>query len=104
MFTHLNVVSHYSLRYGVASPDEIVEFAKQNDMESVSLTDRDGLYGAVRFAQACMDNDINPIIGCNLPLENSGIEMAAPMVGQPSLDLKPARFTAIAYGYGGMVA
>jgi len=104
MFTHLNVVSHYSLRYGIASPEEIVEFAQQNEMKCVALTDRDGLYGAVRFAEACMDADLNPIIGCNLPLENSGIEISAPMIGQPSLDLKPARFTAIAFGYGGMVA
>ncbi len=103
MFTHLNVVSHYSLRYGVAAPEDIVEFAQQNEMQTVALTDRDGLYGAVRFAQACMDADVNPIIGCNLPLQNSGIEIASPMIGQASLDLKPARFIAIAYGYGGMV-
>lgn len=105
MFTHLNVVSHYSLRYGIAAPEAIVEFAQQNNMQAVALTDRDGLYGAVRFAQACLDAGISPIIGCNLPLQNSGIQLQqSPMIGGASLDLKPARFTAIAIGYGGMVA
>lgn len=103
MFTHLNVVSHYSLRYGVASPDEIVEHAVAEEMPAVALIDRDGLYGAVRFANACMAADISPIIGCNLPLADSGIEIPAPMVGGASLDSRHARFIAIAHGYGGMV-
>lgn len=104
MFTHLNVVSHYSLRYGIASPEAVVESAKEKGMDAVALTDRDGLYGAVRFAQACVEAGIQPIIGCNLPIQNSGLQLAAPMIGGASLDLKPARFTAIAAGYGGMVA
>ncbi|MEN9692389.1 MAG: hypothetical protein RLZZ330_33, partial [Actinomycetota bacterium] len=103
MFTHLNVVSHYSLRYGIASPEEIVEYAQAQEMSAVALIDRDGMYGAVRFANACMAADIKPIIGCNLPIANSGIEIAAPMIGGASLDAGQARFIAIAQGYGGMV-
>ena len=51
-FAHLHVASGFSMRYGTATPEALVERAAQHRQPILALTDRDGLYGAVRFVQA----------------------------------------------------
>ncbi|MEZ0066789.1 error-prone DNA polymerase [Streptacidiphilus sp. MAP12-20] len=65
-FVHLHTASSYSLRYGTATPAALVEHAAALGMGALALTDRDGLYGAVRFAQACVAAGIRPILGADL--------------------------------------
>ncbi|MDO5683610.1 MAG: DNA polymerase III subunit alpha, partial [Propionibacteriaceae bacterium] len=65
-FVHLRVASGYSLRYGAAHPDALVERAAGHDMDTLGLTDRDGLYGAIRFAKACDRAGIAPVLGVDL--------------------------------------
>ncbi len=64
-FIHLNVASGYSLKYGTTQPSDLVERAAQFEMPALALTDRDGLAGAIRFTQSCVDYGIAPIIGVN---------------------------------------
>ena len=40
--------------------------AAELDQPAIALTDRDGLYGAVRFMQACMNNGMSGILGVDL--------------------------------------
>ncbi|GAA2100977.1 hypothetical protein GCM10009841_16310 [Microlunatus panaciterrae] len=65
-FVHLRVASGYSLRYGASHPSTLVERAAEYDMDTLALTDRDGLYGAVRFAKACLRTGIAPVLGVDL--------------------------------------
>jgi len=65
-FVHLHVASGYSLRHGASSPTALVERAAALGQDSLALTDRDGLYGAVRFVLACRDAGIAPILGVDL--------------------------------------
>ncbi|HEX8510177.1 MAG TPA: DNA polymerase III subunit alpha, partial [Propionibacteriaceae bacterium] len=65
-FVHLRVASGYSLRYGASHPSSLVERAAEYDMDILALTDRDGLYGAVRFAKACLRAGIAPVLGVDL--------------------------------------
>ena len=67
-FVHLHVASAYSLRYGVASPGALVARAAQHGMRALALTDRDGLYGAVKHAVACAEAGIATILGADLAL------------------------------------
>ena len=53
-FVHLHVASGYSMRYGTAHPHAVVERAVDHGMDTVALTDRDGVYGAVKFVKAAM--------------------------------------------------
>ena len=53
-FVHLHVASGYSLRHGASAPAALVERAAEHGMDTLALTDRDGAYGAVKFAKACM--------------------------------------------------
>lgn len=67
-FSHLHVASAYSLRHGVSSPQDLVARAVELDLPALALTDRDGLYGAVRFMQACLTQGLSGILGVDLAL------------------------------------
>ncbi len=85
-FTHLNVHSGYSLKYGTAHPRDLVARASEYEMPALALTDRDGLAGAIRFAQSCVDYGIAPIIGIDIGIDS---------------DKESGRITLLAHGDGG---
>jgi error-prone DNA polymerase len=68
-FIHLNVTSGYSLKYGTTHPHDLVQRAAEFEMPALALTDRDGLAGAIRFTQSCVDYGIAPIIGVNCAID-----------------------------------
>jgi error-prone DNA polymerase len=72
-FVHLHVASGYSLQYGASHPHVLVERAVEQEMDTLALTDRDGTYGAVRFAKACMSAGVRPILGVDLAVAPSGV-------------------------------
>ncbi|MGY1813182.1 DNA polymerase III subunit alpha [Blastococcus sp. SYSU D00820] len=65
-FVHLHVASGYSMQYGANHPADLVARAAEHGMRALALTDRDGLYGAVKFALACRSADIRPLFGVDL--------------------------------------
>ena len=71
-FVHLHVASGYSLQYGASHPHVLVERAVEHEMDALALTDRDGTYGAVKFAQACQQAGIRPVLGVDLALAPVG--------------------------------
>jgi error-prone DNA polymerase len=81
-FSHLGVRSCYSLRDGAIRPRELAAAAAAAGMTHVALTDRDGLYGAVRFAQAAAAEGVTPVFGADLAL--------APDAARPGWELSRA--------------
>lgn len=72
-FVHLHVASGHSLRYGTTTPADLVALAAGHGQRALALTDRDGLYGAVKFAQACLAAQVAPILGVDLAVgEHAG--------------------------------
>ncbi|WP_062354488.1 DNA polymerase III subunit alpha [Herbidospora yilanensis] len=71
-FQHLHVASAYSLRYGSAFPQALVRRAVEHGMDALALTDRDGLYGAIKHVRACHAAGIGAIVGVDLALSGSG--------------------------------
>jgi error-prone DNA polymerase len=69
-FAHLHVASSYSMRYGASSPETLVRRAAELGQSSVALTDRDGVYGAVRFVRAATEAGVHPVLGVDLALED----------------------------------
>jgi error-prone DNA polymerase len=67
-FAHLSVRSSYSMRDGAIRPRELAAAAAAAGMTHVALTDRDGLYGVVRFAQAAVAEGVTPVFGTDLAL------------------------------------
>ena len=72
-FVHLHVASGYSLKYGASHPHRLVARAVEAEMDTLALTDRDGVYGAVRFAKACMTGGVRPVLGVDLAIAPSGL-------------------------------
>ncbi|MGY2084511.1 DNA polymerase III subunit alpha [Blastococcus sp. SYSU DS0539] len=70
-FVHLHVASGYSMRYGANHPADLVARAAEHGMPALALTDRDGLYGAVKFALACRSAGVRPIFGVDLAVAPS---------------------------------
>src|SRR4051794_38795304 len=54
------------MRFGANHPADLVVRAAEHGMRALALTDRDGLYGAVKFALACRAADVRPIFGVDL--------------------------------------
>ncbi|WP_459736757.1 DNA polymerase III subunit alpha [Streptomyces sp. E-15] len=65
-FAHLHTVSGFSLRYGASHPERLAERAAERGMDTLALTDRDTLSGAVRFAKACAGAGVRPLFGVDL--------------------------------------
>ncbi len=72
-FPHLHVASGYSLQYGASHPHVLVERAAEQELDTLALTDRDGTYGAVKFAKACQRANIRPVLGVNLAYTGSEV-------------------------------
>src|SRR3978361_992552 len=104
-FVHLHVASGYSLRHGASAPRILAERAAEHGMTALALTDRDGVYGAVRFAKACRDVGIRPVLGVDLavaPFESLVVPGAAasrsPVRGGAFVDPGLPRITLLASG------
>jgi DNA polymerase-3 subunit alpha len=65
-FVHLRVHSAYSMLEGAMQPAQIAGLALDRRMPAVAVTDRNGLYGAMEFSEACMGAGVQPIVGATL--------------------------------------
>ena len=68
-FAELHCTSSYSFLGGASDPEELVERAVQLGLTGLALTDRDGFYGAVAFAEAARDTGLETVFGAELSLE-----------------------------------
>ncbi len=115
-FTHLAARTCYSLRDGAIRPRALAEAVAARGMDAIGVADRDGLYGAVRFADACARVGVRPIFGADLALTHDATRagwavtrgklargrFAGPGSGPAWLDDDAARITLIArssFGY-----
>ena len=70
-FTHLNVSSAFSAHYGVNRPEQLIAGAMALGLESLAITDRDGLYGAIKHIGAAIKAGLHPIVGVNLEVTDT---------------------------------
>ena len=67
-YAELHAHSAYSFLDGASTPEELVEEAQRLDLKAIALTDHDGLYGVVRFAEAARELDVRTVFGAELSL------------------------------------
>lgn len=67
-YAELHAHSAYSFLDGASTPEELVEEAARLDLRALALTDHDGLYGVVRFAEAARELDVATVFGAELSL------------------------------------
>ena len=62
-FVPLRVLSSYSMLEGAIDPKAMAKLAKERGFPAIAMADRNGLYGAVMFANACKAEGVQPITG-----------------------------------------
>src|SRR4030095_8440577 len=65
-FSHLHCHSYFSMIRATASPEDLAILASNLRMDSLALTDVNGLYGWVEFAQVCQKASVRPLCGVDL--------------------------------------
>jgi error-prone DNA polymerase len=67
-YAELHCWSNFTFLEGASHPEELVEQAVALGLDAVALTDRDGLYGAVRFTKHAKPTKLATICGAELTL------------------------------------
>lgn len=67
-FAELHAVSSYSFLGGASDPEALVRRAVELDLTALALVDRDGFYGAVKFAEAAAEAGLPTVFGAELTL------------------------------------
>ena len=67
-FIHLRCLSSYSLSESTLKVKKLVSLAKKNNLPALAITDNNNMFGVFEFAQECVSNNIQPIIGSSINL------------------------------------
>ncbi|MGN6221175.1 MAG: error-prone DNA polymerase [Microbacterium sp.] len=68
-YAELHAHSSYSFLDGASSPEELAEEAERLGLHALAVTDHDGFYGIVRFAEAAEALHLKTVFGAELSLE-----------------------------------
>ncbi|GAB2912757.1 error-prone DNA polymerase [Rhodococcus aerolatus] len=77
-FAELHAHSAFSFLDGASQPEALAEEAARLGLEALALTDHDGMYGVVRFAEAAREVGLPTVLGSELSLGLPG-----PQNGEP---------------------
>ncbi|HEY9309299.1 MAG TPA: error-prone DNA polymerase [Microbacterium sp.] len=77
-YAELHAHSSYSFLDGASSPEELAEEAERLGLHALAITDHDGFYGIVRFAEAAEALQLKTVFGAELSLE-----LPKPQNGEP---------------------
>src|SRR5437899_9081706 len=69
-YVELHCHTNYSFLEGASHPEELVARARDLEMPALAITDRNGLYGAVKFFGAAERAGMQPIIGTELTIDD----------------------------------
>jgi len=70
MIGNLLLRSEYSINNSICSLDKIIEYAKENNITSLAICDIGNMYGAYKFYNLCLKDNIKPLIGVDLPFND----------------------------------
>ncbi len=69
-YAELHAWSNFTFLAGGSHPEELIERAAELGLSAIALTDRDGLYGAVRFSAHARRRGVEAIVGSELTFED----------------------------------
>ena len=81
-FVPLRIFSSFTMLEGAIDPKEIADRAREHGFPAVAICDRNGLYGAMPFSDACRKKGVQPIIGTFLCVRRPDL----PQGGAPAFD------------------
>lgn len=68
-YVPLNIKTHNYLLYSMIKIDELIEMAKKNNLKYLTITDNN-MFGVMEFYLSCKKNNIKPIIGLEVKIDN----------------------------------
>src|SRR5216110_4104620 len=72
-YVELHACSAFSFLRGGSFPEHLAEVAAELEMPAMALLDRNGVYGAQRFSVSAREQNVRPIMGAELSMEDGGI-------------------------------
>src|SRR5438132_1456385 len=72
-YIELHACSAFSFLRGGSFPEQLAHTAAELEMPAMALLDRNGVYGAQRFSVAAREQNVRPIIGAELSMEDGGV-------------------------------
>src|ERR1700704_350692 len=69
-YVELHACSAFSFLRGASFPEQLAETAAEREMPAMALLDRNGVYGAQRFSVAAREQNVRPIVGAELSMED----------------------------------
>jgi error-prone DNA polymerase len=76
-YVELHCHSNFSFLDGGSHPAELAMRAAELEMPALAITDHGGVYGAVKFLQACRTLGVKPIIGAALEVDGDELILLA---------------------------
>lgn len=62
-FVHLHLHTEYSLLDGLSKIDRLIKHVKENEMDTVAISDHGVMYGVIEFYKKCVREGVKPLIG-----------------------------------------
>jgi len=92
-YAELHCHTNFSFLDGASHPEELVEEAVRLGLEALAVTDHDGCYGVVRFAEAARALGLPTIFGSELTLGRTALTMGEADPGaDPRVAAREGRF------------
>ena len=65
----LNIKTEYDLMNSLIKIDELISYAKKNNINTLGITDSN-MFSSYEFIKKCNKNNIKPIVGCELIIDD----------------------------------
>ena len=93
-YVELTSRTSFSFLAGATPPEQMIFRAAELGYDAIAITDRDGLYGIVRAHEEGERRGVRVIVGCELTLEQEGLEV-------PDVPGKPTTLTVLVENHAG---
>jgi error-prone DNA polymerase len=77
-YMELHAHTNFSFLDGASHPEDLVEEAYRRGLSGLAVTDHDGLYGVVRFAESARELGLRTVFGAELSLGLAGPQNGVP--------------------------
>ncbi len=83
-FVHLHCHTQYSLLDGAIRVGDLIRKTRESGQKAVAITDHGVMYGAVEFYDKAVSEGIKPVIGCEVYVAPTSMEVKEALKGLPS--------------------
>ena len=70
-FIHLRNYTQFSLSKGALRISDLVDYCKKYSSPAIAISDFNNLFGSMEFSLGCIKNGIQPIISCNIKVNEN---------------------------------